>query len=288
MEVKLSPAAYIGYAVGILIFLVIGIPLQIINLSALFHKESYKKELTPFLMNIAVANIIFILASFPSSFVSAVQQRWAFNETFCYAEGFLAGTASIAMIIFLGVIVAKIHSAISGLRFAGAQPGQSYKKTLQILLVWGFSVGVMLPPLTGLTSMTVEGGGTNCAPDWTPNNTGNLVYALLLTLGAFFIPIGISIRHLYRIYYSLSRHTYICKQTMNGVQTLLEYKVVSRMVASAIFLYIVTWAPYCIGVLVSLCGGNSLLDGELSLIPTIVAKSSAVYLPIVYITFNGR
>lgn len=283
----LSTVGYFCFAVGILILFVIGLPLQILNLSALFHKKSIKKELTPFLVNIGVANLIFMFASFPSSFVSAIQQRWAFNNLFCIAEGFLSGTASIAMVFFLTVIVAEINKAIDGLRFVAELNRRSYNKTIQILMVWMFSIAVMLPPSTGLTAMAIEGGGTNCAPDWRPATTGSLIYAFFLTICAFFVPIGMSIRHLYKIYHSLSKHTHMCKQRIN-VQAFIEYRTVSRIIGTAIFLYIVTWTPYCLGVLVSLFGANNLMAGELSLLPTIIAKSSAVYIPIVYITFNGR
>ncbi|XP_020907384.1 melanopsin-A [Exaiptasia diaphana] len=287
MADEVSKAAYIGYAFGIAVFFALGIPLQLVNLKALLHKDSYRKELTPYLINIAVANLIFMFASFPSSFVSAIKESWAFSRQFCLAEGFLSGTSSIAMICFLMVIIGKTHRAITDFSFVGHRDRRPRKNTIPIALVWLFSVVGMLPPLTGLTSMSLEGGGTNCAPEWRPANTGDLVYALVLTVFAFFVPITMSMRYLYKISQSLAQHKNVCEKNLRA-RVIIEYGSISRMIGAAIFLYIIAWTPYCFGVLISLFGGRNLLDGELSLLPTIIAKSSAVYIPIVYVTFNGR
>lgn len=287
MDDKLSNASYHGYAFGVAVLFILGIPLQLVNLKALLHKDSYKKELTPYLINIAVANLIFMFASFPSSFISAINQRWAFNKQFCLTEGFLSGSASIAMICFLTVITGKTYKAITDFNFVGHRDRRPRKNKVPIAMVWLYSGVSMLPPLTGLTPMSLEGGGTNCAPEWRPVSPGDVAYALLLTVFGFFIPITMSLRYLYKIQHSLKLHKSVCEQTLRG-RVASEYSNISKMIGVAIFFYIFAWTPYCIGVLISLFGGNNLLDGELSLLPTIMAKSSAVYIPIVYTAFNGR
>lgn len=286
-----SSAYYICYAVGICLLFVIGIALQVLNLYSLFHRENRQKELAPYLLSIAFANFVFLVSSYPSTFLSALSYRWIFGTWFCVTEGFLAGMSAISMICLLTVMVVKTSKAITKVSHVNriSTRYRSYKK--DITFVWLFSVGIMLPPMLGLTTMSLEGGGTNCAPNWKPTNSRDIIYAIILTLVAFVIPVIISMVFLAKIYRSLSRHKEMCKISILALKNrhIVNYGSVSKMVGASIFIYVLLWTPYSVGVLVSILSGNDrLLDGDISLFPTLFAKSSAVFSPVVYFTFNVR
>lgn len=286
-----SNAYYVCYAVGICLLFVIGIALQVLNLYSLFHRENRQKELTPYLLSIAIANFIFLISSYPSTFVSALNYRWVFGTWLCVTEGFLAGASAISMICLLSVMVVKTSKAITKVSHVNriSMKYTSYKK--DIAFVWLFSVGVMLPPVLGLTSMSLEGGGTNCAPNWKPTNIPDTIYAIILTLLAFVIPVFISMVFLAKIYRSLTRHKKMCENSILALKHrhVVDYGSVSKMVGASIFIYVLLWTPYSVGVLASVLSGNDrMLDGDISLFPTLFAKSSAVFSPVVYFTFNVR
>nr|FAA00409.1 TPA: opsin [Nematostella vectensis] len=287
--VGLSGTSYNAYAVGILLILLTGVGTNGCLLFFLFrNKQSRQRVLTPYLVGISAANSTMIETCLPITFTNAMSHRWLFNDVVCRVEGFIAGTAAISMMLTLACIVYKVHK---GMTHILVRNRALYKRSRRpwglIAGVWLASAVTMLPPLTGVTSMTYEAGQTNCAPNWRPEDTRDIIYAVSLTTIVFIVPMSACIFYLVRIRVTLSRlHVH---QSRPRSRFALAYKGITKMVGVSVAMYVVTWMPYCVCVFVSLCGGASLLRSpSVTFIPHLIAKSSFLWMPIIYFLLYNR
>ena len=66
------------------------------------------------------------------------------------------------------------------------------------------------------------------------------------------------------------------------VRSVETEKKSSRIVLASIISFVVSWCPYCMISIASTIQGDTVISPEISFIPAVIAKSSAVYFPLIY------
>lgn len=278
-----------------MIFLIIfGGIAQVVTLIVLVRSKDLKtKSLTPYLINVVIANTIMVVGSFPSTFASAIANRWLFDDVMCRIVGFLGGIAAVGMIASMACITVKIHSTITARSASQSQmipvKKNKYPTYLKVIVsIWIYSVFSMLPPTAGWTSMIKESADLNCAPNWKTEGTADLVYILTLTSMAYIIPVTISSYYHWKINKAINSHLKTVARFSSAQRQLDGFRNISKMAGLAILAFTVTWLPYCVYVLISAFGGSKLIDANTSVIACLVAKSSILYNPFIYALVNPR
>lgn len=290
---RLTATGYAMMASFISFLIIFGGFVQTITLTILLRSPDLKsKSLTPYLINVVVANSVMILGSFPSTLASSIANRWIFNDHICRLVGFLGGIAAVAMIATMTCITIKIYSTLT-VQFGNNKLMSAVKQDrthLKVIVgIWIYSAISMLPPTAGWTRMIIESADTNCAPDWTAEGTAELVYILVLTCLAYIIPVGIAVVYIWRINNALSAHVRLMAQILSAQRQIKEFRNITKMASLAIIAFTITWLPYCLYVLVcAFGGGEKVFNAETSVIACLVAKSSILYNPCVYAFVNPR
>ncbi|XP_031557359.1 blue-sensitive opsin-like [Actinia tenebrosa] len=290
---RLTATGYAMMTSFITFLIVFGGFIQSITLFILLRTPDLKsKSLTPYLINVVVANSVMILGSFPSTLASSIANRWIFNDLVCRLVGFFGGIAAIAMIATMTCITIKIYSTLT-IQFGNNKLSFAANKDrthLKIIAgIWIYSVLSMLPPTAGWTRMIIESADTNCAPDWMAESTAELVYILILTCMAYIIPVSIAVVYIWRINNALSAHVKLMAQMLSAQRQIKDFRNITKMAALAIVAFTITWLPYCLYVLICAFGeGEKIFNAETSVIACLGAKSSILYNPCVYAFVNPR
>lgn len=284
---RLSSRGYKAVSVFSAFLLLAGSCTQVITLIVLLKKEYRKKILTPCFLSIIVSNFFLLYGSLPTTFVSSLMKGWIFNDKICHLVGFLSGTGSISMIATMAVITVKIYYLVKNKPFAGnlIEPDNSQFKVL--LCVWLYSVCAMLPPLTGITEMSIEGAGTNCVPRWSPEKTSGRIYVTFLLTMAYIIPVSVSAIYLIKVRKEINKN--INETNYHFVNLCFRnLRNINKMCIFAVVFFTISWLPYAIVVVICMIGHKSSISPEIEMIPTLLAKTSAVFNPFIYAMVNPR
>ncbi|XP_031561395.1 melanopsin-B-like [Actinia tenebrosa] len=284
---RLSSTGYKAVSVYSAFLLLAGSCTQLIMFIVLLKREYRKKILTPCFLSIIASNFLLLYGSLPFTFVSSVMKGWIFNDKICHFVGFVAGTGSVSMIATMAVITVKIYLLVKNKPFVGNRIERDNSQTKVLLGVWLYSVCAMLPPLTGITEMSIEGAGTNCVPQWSPENTSGRVYVMFLLTMAYIIPVSVSTIYLAKIRKVINKNTsesnyYFVNLCFRNLRN------INKMCMFAIVFFTIAWLPYAIVVVICMFGKKSSISPEIEMAPTLLAKTSAICNPFIYAIVNPK
>ncbi|XP_031561387.1 melanopsin-like [Actinia tenebrosa] len=272
-------ACYMGFLLSA------GTVVQIITTRVLLLKDSGKRQLIPYLLNIVVSNSLVILGSFPTTFISSLRNGWYFSDAVCRFSGLIAGVGCIAMIATMACITVKVHFLVKHQNavvnhIINKPEGKSYIKVLAA--IWIYSFLLMLPPIVGWTDMELEAAETNCVPDWSPESLPDKIYIIFMFVFAYVVPVGLSICFLFKTQRKLSSHINDMGQQFANIR-LGSLRSIYKMSAVAVIAFSLAWLPYGLFVVISLSTGNKkIFSPEGTMIPALTAKTSVIINPFIY------
>ena len=169
--------------------------------------------------------------------------------------------------------------------FAERDAWERHKIIKTLTGTWLYGIAIMFPPLVGWGSFNFESGDTVCAPNWREDNPAGRIYSVLLVIFAFAVPLGVSIGYFIKIYQKSRQEPDIYSPASRD-RSKVKKRVVMILVGVVIF--IVSWTPYYVCAMMSVFGGSEMFDPETSILPGILAKSSAVFNPLICLFVSKR
>ncbi|XP_013880175.1 parapinopsin isoform X1 [Austrofundulus limnaeus] len=269
------------------------------------------------LMNISVSDLLVCVLGTPFSFAASTQGRWLIGEDGCVWYGFANSLCGIVSLISLAVLSYERYSTM--ITPIEADASNYTKISLGILLSWVYSLLWTLPPLFGWSHYGLEGPGTTCSVDWTAKTANNISYIICLfifcLLGPFLVIVFCYGKLLYAMKQAYPRRTQMAEHPVHGPQVSkwsdsgqdwraevhlvkvsginasLSKKREQRvlfMVVIMVICYLLCWLPYGIMALLATFGPPGLVSPEASIIPSVLAKTSTVINPVIYVFMNKQ
>ncbi|XP_013880176.1 vertebrate ancient opsin isoform X2 [Austrofundulus limnaeus] len=233
------------------------------------------------LMNISVSDLLVCVLGTPFSFAASTQGRWLIGEDGCVWYGFANSLCGIVSLISLAVLSYERYSTM--ITPIEADASNYTKISLGILLSWVYSLLWTLPPLFGWSHYGLEGPGTTCSVDWTAKTANNISYIICLFIFCLLGPFLV-------IVFCYGKLLYAMKQ-VSGINASLSKKREQRvlfMVVIMVICYLLCWLPYGIMALLATFGPPGLVSPEASIIPSVLAKTSTVINPVIYVFMNKQ
>ncbi|NXG42826.1 OPSP protein, partial [Psilopogon haemacephalus] len=166
---------------------------------------------------------------------------------------------------------------------AEADPTNYRKAWIGIVLSWTYSLIWTTPPLFGWSSYGPEGPGTTCSVNWHSKDTNNVSYVICLFIFCLVIPFGIIVYSYGRLLCAVRQVSSIKKETGRSREQRILIMVVVMVIC-----FLLCWLPYATVVLIATFGKPGLITPAASIIPSLLAKSSTVYNPIIYVFLNKQ
>ncbi|RMX50278.1 hypothetical protein pdam_00018192 [Pocillopora damicornis] len=290
-EPQLRPnnTGIVAYIVVMAVILAVGFVGNVLTILVLSCHEHKNKNITPFMMNLAIADIIIIVFGYPvvvaANFTSS-GLNVRNSRTQCIWSGFINGSVGIASIANLTMMSLVMYSAISKVSNSTKIPRS--KMIGIIIFTWVYGVMAMVPPLVGWNEFVPGASGISCCPNWSPETKAGMAYNMLLVFVGFVLPLSVIIYSYHRIYrYIRAQPPMLGSASIQAIRRKSEIKVV-RMIAMSIAAFVLSWSPYTFVSIMATIRGSNVLTPDSAEVPDLLAKAWVIYNPIVYTAMNDR
>ncbi|XP_053567475.1 parapinopsin-like [Bombina bombina] len=254
------------------------------NLLVLILFCQYKVLRSPInmlLMNISISDLMVCILGTPFSFAASTQGHWLIGEAGCIWYGFVNTLFGTVSLVSLAVLSYERYCTM--MRSTEADVTNFKKAWLGIIISWVYSLLWTLPPLFGWSSYGLEGPGTTCSVNWHSRDASNTSYIVCLFVFCLALPFSIIVYCYGRLLVAIKQVSGISK----GAGRTREHRVLV-MVIVMVICFLLCWLPYGIMALIATFGKPGLITPSASIIPSILAKSSTVYNPVIYIFLNKQ
>ncbi|CAI9726855.1 visual pigment-like receptor peropsin [Octopus vulgaris] len=245
----------------------------------------YKALRTPtntLFINLAVNDIGMCLCLFPIAGISSFKRVWIFGTTGCQWYGFTGMLFGLANIGFLTAI--SVDRYLITCKYYIYCHLKHFHYHLIAACVWISAAVWAFFPLSGWGRYAEEAGGIACAVDWESRDHSMTTYITTIFVVCFLIPLLI-------ISVCYARVCLFIRKLGHGTQENPEWtnqKDVTKMCAIAIICFIIAWMPYAVICLWSIYGHPDYIPNSVQILPSLFAKSSASYNPLIYVALNRR
>ncbi|EFX80367.1 pteropsin7 [Daphnia pulex] len=301
----LMPVWAYQLAAGYLIFIsVLGLFMNIVVVLVIINDPQKMTSLNWMLLNLACSDGLIAGFGTPISAAAALQYNWPFSDELCVAYAMIMSTAGIGSITTLTALAlwrcqlvvycpAKRSGAFANHHSGGGGGGSAKLGRVQaavlLTLIWAYALAVTCPPLFGWGRYDREAAHISCSVNWESKMANNRSYILYMFAFGLFVPFLVIVVS----YVSILR--VVKKRSSNSDAA---EKRVTVMVACMVGAFLAAWTPYSILALFETFIGeddNNFFDyyvGAISpafaTIPSLFAKSSAVFNPLIYGLLNTQ
>ena len=170
-----------------------------LTIVTLAHKDHRHRNITPYLLNNAIANLLIVVFGYPVAIGANLQgKRLLASNANCNWSSFVNGTTGIASIITLATLSFVVK--LNVVRWNLAAKSSLRNSTCVIVGIWTYSVGLMAPPLLGWNRFVPSSAGFSCCPDWSSREVADLAYNAFLVFMGFVVPLTVIIYSYSRIW----------------------------------------------------------------------------------------
>lgn len=149
--------------------------------------------------------------------------------------------------------------------------------------IWLYSLAWTGAPLLGWNRYTLEVHQLGCSLDWASKDPNDASFILFFLLGCFFVPVGVMVYCYGNILYTVKMLRSIQDlQTVQTIKILRYEKKVAVMFLMMISCFLVCWTPYAVVSMLEAFGKKSVVSPTVAIIPSLFAKSSTAYNPVIY------
>ncbi|XP_073520909.1 pinopsin-like [Phyllobates terribilis] len=232
------------------------------------------------LLNISISDMLVCISGTTLSFTSSIQGQWIGGEYGCQWYGFVNSCFGIVSLISLAILSYERYTTLTLYNKGGPK---FTKALLAVASSWIYSLIWTVPPLLGWSSYGKEGAGTSCSVRWTSETTESISYIICLFIFCLVLPVLVMVYCYGRLLYAVKQVGKVRKSTARK----REYHVLF-MVITTVICYLICWLPYGVVSLLATFGRPGIVTPVASVIPSILAKSSTVCNPLIYIFMNKQ
>ncbi|TRY93137.1 hypothetical protein DNTS_021105 [Danionella cerebrum] len=280
---KLSPEADIVAAFYIL---VIGILSATGNGYVIYMTTKRKTKLKPpeiMTLNLAIFDFGISVTGKPFFIVSSFSHRWLFGWQGCQYYGWAGFFFGCGSLITMTIVSFDRYLKICHLSYGAWL--KRHHAFLSVVFTWIYASFWATMPVVGWGNYAPEPFGTSCTLDWwlaQASVSGQsfvmcmLIFCLVLpTLIIIFSYVMIIIK----VKTSAKEVSHFDTRNKNNHQLEMKLTKVAMLICAG---FLIAWIPYAVVSVVSAFGEPDSVPIPLSVVPTLLAKSSAMYNPIIY------
>ncbi|XP_066505492.1 teleost multiple tissue opsin 3a [Hoplias malabaricus] len=254
------------------------------NLLVLLVFARFRALWTPInvvLLNISASDALVCVLGTPFSFASSVRGRWLLGLDACRWYGFANSLFGIVSLVSLSVLSYERYVAI----LQASKPDRSdFRRAWHCVAgAWLYSLAWTLPPFLGWSSYGPEGSGTTCSVQWHQQSASSISYVVCLFIFCLLLPLLLMVYCYGKILLIIKGVTKI-----NLLSAQRRENHILLMVMTMVSCYLLCWMPYGVVSLMATFGRQGLVTPVASVIPSVLAKSSTVINPVIYVLFNNQ
>ncbi|XP_073481382.1 opsin-5-like [Aquarana catesbeiana] len=251
-----------------------------------------KKKLRPaeiMTMNLAFSDLGISVTGKPFTIISCFSHRWVFGWSICQWYGWIGFFFGCGSLITMTVVSFDRYMKICHLRY-----GTWVKRRhafISLILIWFYASFWATLPLVGVGNYAPEPFGTSCTLDWwlAQASLRGKVFVISIMFFCLILPTVVIVFSYAKIIVKVksSAQEVAVYDTRNQKNHTLEIKLtkVAMLICAG---FLIAWIPYAVVSVWSAFGNPDSVPIEFSVVPTLLAKSAAMYNPIIYQVINCK
>ncbi|XP_066495476.1 opsin-5 [Tiliqua scincoides] len=280
---KLSKEADIVAGIYLLL---IGILSTLGNGYVIYMSLQRKKKLKPaeiMTVNLAVCDLGISVVGKPFSIIAAFSHRWIFGWSVCRWYGWAGFFFGIASLITMTAVSLDRYFKICHLSYGTWL--KRHHAFICLGIIWSYATFWATIPFAGLGNYAPEPFGTSCTLDWwlAQGSVAGQAFILNILFFCLLLPTAVIMFSYVKIIAKVKSSTKEVAHYDTRIQNthVLEMKLTKvAMLICAGFLF--AWIPYAVVSVWSAFGRPDSVPIKVSVIPTLLAKSAAMYNPVIY------
>uniref|UniRef100_A0A8C4RJR2 Teleost multiple tissue opsin 2a n=1 Tax=Erpetoichthys calabaricus TaxID=27687 RepID=A0A8C4RJR2_ERPCA len=232
------------------------------------------------LLNISVSDMLVCVFGTTLSFASSIHGRWLVGKHGCMWYGFINTCFGIVSLISLAILSYDRYSTLTVCNKAATG---FRKPLLAVGASWLYSLIWTVPPLLGWSSYGPEGPGTSCSVTWTSKSSDSVSYIICLFIFCLAIPVLVMMYCYGRLLFAVKQVGKIRRSAARRRELHILFMVITTVAC-----YLICWTPYGVMALLATFGRPGIISPVASVVPSILAKSSTVINPVIYIMMNKQ
>ncbi|XP_065563422.1 pinopsin-like [Artemia franciscana] len=250
-------------------------------LVAFFKEKKLRTPINMVLINLSFSDLGIATVGTTISFVNSIERKWAFSQEVCHFYALVSALCGISSITTLAVLAFWRSMMITSPMCRKWSLSRRRSNTL-ILFIWCYSTCVTMPPLLGWGKFGEEFGGISCSVDWRDESLLSKTYIMYIFFFGLILPLLAIIMAYSKIIGAVKKKT---KTNRTKLQSRLTI-----MIGIMVITFLFSWTPYAIVSLLEAFGDKSNLQLHPSFvtIPSLFAKSSVIFNPLVYAGLNTQ
>ncbi|XP_051470521.1 opsin-5-like isoform X2 [Apus apus] len=263
---------------------VIGILSTLGNGYVIFMSTKRKKKLRPaeiMTVNLAVCDLG--ISGKPFSIISFFSHRWVFGWMGCRWYGWAGFFFGCGSLITMTAVSLDRYLKICHLSYGTWL--KRHHAFICLAIIWAYATFWATVPFAGVGSYAPEPFGTSCTLDWWLAQASVAGQAFILSILFFCLlfPTAVIVFSYVKIILKVKSSTEEVAHYDTRIQNshILEMKLtkVAMLICAG---FLLAWIPYAVVSLWSAFGQPDSVPIQFSVVPTLLAKSAAMYNPIIY------
>ncbi|XP_034947122.1 blue-sensitive opsin-like [Chelonus insularis] len=281
-SLTLEEKNHAGYLAVTVILSFIGLFGVVFNLTVIVvisvDSKMRRTPINVILVNLAIGDFLVALLGDPLALISAYHGGWYWNHEACVWYAWLMCTLGLVSIGHLTVMAIERWFLVVKPMYT-----LTFKSTMILVCcIWVYALSLSLPPLIGWGSYGPEAANVSCSVRWEVRDTNHTdTYIAFLFFFGLIMPVIIITSAYADIICTLKK----VKKRI-GTSRRRERRV-TIMVALMIIAFLIAWTPYAIfAIAVQYFYYHP--TGLITIIPSLLAKTSICYNPIIYAGLNTQ
>ncbi|XP_043551526.1 opsin-3 isoform X1 [Chiloscyllium plagiosum] len=283
-EILFSPSTYKVLAASVGTIGVLGVCNNLLMLLLYCKFKRLKTPTNLLLVNISISDLLLSVFGVVFTFVSCVRGRWVWDSAACVWDGFSKSLFGISSIMSLAVLAYERY-----IRVVNAKAIDFSWVWRAITYIWLYSLAWSGAPLVGWNKYSLELHKLGCSVNWDSRNPSDTSYVLLLFLGCLLVPVGVIAYCYGNILYSIRMLRNIQDLQSVRLAKIVTYeKNMAKMCFFMITIFLFCWVPYAMLSFMLVYGYASKITPTVTIILSLLAKSSTAYNHIIYLFMSRK
>uniref|UniRef100_A0A3Q3LEM4 Opsin-5 n=1 Tax=Mastacembelus armatus TaxID=205130 RepID=A0A3Q3LEM4_9TELE len=265
---------------------IIGILSAVGNGYVIYMSIKRKAKLKPpelMTVNLAIFDFGISVTGKPFFVVSSFSHRWLFGWKGCRFYGWAGFFFGCGSLITMTLVSLDRYLKICHLRYGTWL--KRHHAFVFLALVWAYAAFWATMPLLGWGNYAPEPFGTSCTLDWwlAQASLYGQSFVMAMLFFCLIFPTGIIVFSyvmiIFKVKSSAKEISHFDARIKNSHNLEMKLTKVAMLICAG---FLIAWIPYAVVSVVSAFGEPDSVPIPVSVVPTLLAKSSAMYNPIIY------
>ncbi|XP_077409789.1 opsin-5 [Vanacampus margaritifer] len=234
-------------------------------------------------VNLAIFDFGISVTGKPFFIVSSFSHRWLFGWEGCQFYGWAGFFFGCGSLTTMTMVSLDRYLKICHLRYGTWL--KRHHAFLCLTFVWIYAAFWATMPLIGWGSYAPEPFGTSCTLNWwlAQSSVSGQSFVMSILFFCLVLPTGIMVFSyvmiIFKVKSSAKEISHFDARINNSQNLEIKLTKVAMLICAG---FLIAWIPYAVVSVVSAFGEPDTVPIPVSVIPTLLAKSSAMYNPIIY------